>query len=86
MLLVANTAFGIYIGLLSNVRRRVLYQPIFSTVPSIPFVLIQSPSLKGRLKKSMNPEKKFWEMFWVPKARPTPAPPPKAARAVAGTP
>ena len=49
-------------------------------------VLIQSPSEKGRLKKSMNPERKFWEICWAPKPRPIPAPPSSAPTAAVETP
>mmetsp|Transcript_19247 Transcript_19247/g.77085 ORF Transcript_19247/g.77085 Transcript_19247/m.77085 type:complete len:244 (-) Transcript_19247:916-1647(-) len=82
MMKVENLELGIYRGRFSHVLIIVMYHPISSTVPStsvFSILLIQSPTLKGLVKKSINPAKKFEIISRPAKPIATPPIPPKAS-------
>mmetsp|Transcript_12172 Transcript_12172/g.37105 ORF Transcript_12172/g.37105 Transcript_12172/m.37105 type:complete len:211 (-) Transcript_12172:670-1302(-) len=81
MMKVENRELGMYRGRFSHVRIMVMYHPMSSTVPStslFSILLIQSPTLNGRVKKSINPAKKLEIISRPAKPIATPPIPPKA--------
>ena len=76
-----KTALGIYSGRWSNVRIRVIRQPMCSTVPSISRSgeRIQSPTVNGRSRYTLSPPKKLASKSRAAKPTAIPPIPPNAS-------